>query len=50
MVRNTKVSTQYHTYQYAEMQFWMLTLSSVLAQFPKGTVISYDEAALLLPV
>lgn len=50
MVRNTKVSTQYHTYKYAETQSWILTLPSILAQFLKGKVISRDEAALLLSV
>lgn len=47
MVRNTKVSTEDHTYKYTEMQLWILTLSSILAQFLKGKVISHDEVALL---
>lgn len=46
-MRNTKVSTEDHTYKYTEMQLWILTLSSILAQFLKGKVISHDEVALL---
>lgn len=48
MVRNTEVSTQYHTYMYSEMWFWMLMLSSVLAQFLEGKVISCNEAAVTI--